>query len=435
MSTRTTHEIPVGGDTELNRTREDFHRYAEPGWCEVRTGSLIARRLRDLGFEVAAGRQVVAERRLGLPGESVLHEAYERAVVQGGDPAFAEVLAGGFTGVVGTVRGSRPGRTVALRFDIDANYGTEADDQGHPPATGGFRSVNDGVHHSCGHDGHAAIGLAVADYVARHRDRLAGEIRLIFQPAEEGLRGGPAMVAAGVADGVDHVIGCHIGVQARATGEIVTGYRHILASHKFDAYFTGRNAHAGISPHTGRNAIQAAAVAVQNLLAISRHGDGETRVNVGAIQGGETRNSVPAHAMIKGEIRADDNEILAYLSQRVDAVLRGAADLCGVQVRTEAVGGADGASSDEELADLVGNVARRVGGVTSIRGMTDFKGSDDMSSFMNAVQEAGGTAVYFGVGSDLGDVHHTPHFDIDAGSLPIGRDVFIGCLHEIGALT
>ncbi|TDC49989.1 amidohydrolase [Jiangella ureilytica] len=416
--------------------RRDLHAHAEAGWCEVRTASLVARRLAGLGFAVRVGREVLAADRPGLPSHEELKAAYRRALAHGADPGFAELVRDGFTGVVATLATGRPGPTVALRFDIDANYGHESADPGHTAQRGGYRSRTDGVHHSCGHDAHTAIGLGVAREIAAASaaGEPAGEVRLVFQPAEEGLRGGPAMVAAGVVDGVDVLLGCHIGVQARATGEVIAGYRRILASHKFDAHFTGRNAHAGISPHEGRNAVQAAAIAVQNLLAISRHGDGETRVNVGTVEGGETRNSVPARAVLRGEVRADDDVILGYLRDRVGDVVRGAAAVAGVAARIETAGGAAGADSTPELAAVVARVAARVDGVTVVRDAADFKGSDDMSSFMNAVQAAGGQAVYFGLGSRLGDVHHAPFFDVDDDALVIGRDVFLGCLRELGVL-
>jgi aminobenzoyl-glutamate utilization protein A len=416
----------------LTNQRRDFHRFAEPGWCEVRTASLVARKLADLGFDLAVGRDVLAEPRMGLPSMDELRRALEFALSNGADKEFAALLADGYTGVVGTIRGAQPGPTVALRFDIDANYGF---DRGVDSGLADYRSINDGVHHSCGHDAHTAIGLAVAAEVVKRRDDVAGEIRFVFQPAEEGLRGGRSMVAAGVVKDVSYLLGCHIGVQALKTGEIICGYNKILASEKFDVRFAGRNAHAGISPHRGRNALQAAAVAVQNLLAISRHGDGETRVNVGRIEGGEARNSVPASAQLQGEIRADDSTILAYMHQRVEAVVRGAAEVAGVEVDFEHVGGAGGASSDAGLMDIVGTVAASTRGVTSIRREADFKASDDMSCFMTAVQEVGGQAVYFGLGSELADVHHAPGFDIDDAALRVGRDIFLGCLGEIGALT
>lgn len=420
-------------ESVLISERRAFHEYAEPGWCEVRTSAHIASVLAALGFDVAVGRDVLSAEREGLPSEDVLEEARRAALFSGAEEKFVEMVSRGHTAVVGTLRSDVSGPVVALRFDIDANYGDEATGDDHAPAAIGFRSTTAGAMHSCGHDAHAAIGLGVARIIAASRSQFRGEIRLVFQPAEEGLRGGNAMVRAGVMEGVDYVLGCHIGVQARNTGEIIAGYNKILASKKLDISFTGRNAHAGISPHEGRNAIQAAAVAVQNLLAISRHGDGETRINIGRISGGQTRNSIPATATLQLEIRADTSDILTYLDQEVRAVLNGAASICGVSVGIESVGGAGGASSDAELTAVVEKVANDNRRVHLVRRSSDFKGSDDMSSFMTAVQEQGGKAVYFGLGSDLPDFHHAPHFDIDESSLITGVEVFIGCLRELGA--
>ena len=137
----------------LVRDRRDFHKYPELGFNENRTSSIIAQRLNNLGLEVQTG--------IGL------------------------------TGVVGLLEGDRPGPTVLLRFDMDALPITE--DTGLP-----FRSENEGVMHACGHDGHMAMGLALARIMSRHRDKIAGTLKFVFQPAEEGLGGAFAMIADGV---------------------------------------------------------------------------------------------------------------------------------------------------------------------------------------------------------------------------------------------
>lgn len=435
MNTETTALAARRAESDqMTQLRRDLHRHAEPGWCEVRTATLIAGGLKKLGYDTRIGDEVLVKDRMGLPSERELRAALARALEHGADPELAHRVAGGYTGVVGVIRGGQPGPTIGLRFDIDANYGIEST-TGNNAAVAGYDSINPGVHHSCGHDAHVAIGMAVAKRLMDQRAGLKGEVRLIFQPAEEGLRGGPAMVAKGVTDGIDTVIGCHIGVQARETGTIIAGYRNILASTKFDVTFRGRNAHAGISPHEGRNAIQAAAIGVQNLLAIHRHGDGETRINVGTIEGGETRNSVPAHARVRAEVRADTTEIIGDLMQQVEQVVSGAGQVCGVETTITEVGGAEAASTSPELAQVIERVARRTEGVCTVRRDADFKGSDDMSSFMTAVQNAGGQAAYFGLGTHLTDFHHAPGFDIDDEALSIGVDLFVGILGELGSLT
>jgi aminobenzoyl-glutamate utilization protein A len=419
----------------LAALRRDFHRHAETGWTEFRTAAKVATTLRSLGFEVATGRSVVADDRAGVPSPERLAAELERAIAQGADPDVAREFEGGYTGVVGSLRGTGSGPVVALRFDMDANSGPEATEPAHRPARDGFASVNAGAVHSCGHDAHTAIGLGVAEGLAQAADRLRGEVRLIFQPAEEGLRGGRAMASAGVVDGVDVLLGCHVGVQARSNGELIAGYRNILASEKLDAEFTGRSAHAGIDPHEGRNALLAAAIATQNLLAISRHGDGETRVNVGAISGGEARNAIPAHAVVHSEVRADSTPILEYMVRRAHEVVRAAAAMCDVEVELRRVGGAGAASSDPDLAAVVEQVASGLDAVARVRSSADFKGSDDVSELMAAVQRAGGSAVYFGVGTDLADGHHTPTFDIDESALDTAVAAFLGCLRSTGTIA
>lgn len=425
-------ELPL--DEQVVRSRRDFHRYAESGWCEFRTASKVARTLTALGLDVALGRDVVTDHRMGLPPEEELERELERALDQGADEEFARLMAGGFTGVVATLRGELPGPTVALRFDMDANRGAESIDRDHAPAMLGYASVNAGTHHNCGHDGHTAIGLGVARRISELAANVRGEIRLVFQPAEEGLRGGAAMVAAGVARDVDIFLACHLGVQARRTGEVVAGYNSILASTKFDAEFVGRSAHASISPHLGRNALGAAAAAALSLLALPRHGEGETRVNVGRLAAGEARNAIPDHAMLLGEIRSDRSDILEFLSEQVTAVVEGAARMYGVDATITEVGRAGAASSDAELSSLVADAARRCRGVQTVRDCAEFKGSDDATCFMDEVAKNGGKAAYVGIGADLADAHHAARFDFDEAALPIGVEVLVACLPSLGVL-
>jgi aminobenzoyl-glutamate utilization protein A len=225
-----------------------------------------------------------------------------------------------------------------------------------------------------------------------------------------------------------------LGVQALSFGEIIDGYRYILASVKLDVEFRGRSAHAAISPHEGRNALLAACVAAQNLHAISRHGDGETRVNVGLLSGGESRNAIAALAKLHAEIRADTPAILQHVHERALDVLNGAAQIHGVEVSIERVGASSGASSDPELAKVVAKACEGIAEVRSVRGVCDFKGSDDVADMMTAVHKSGGKAVYFGVGTALGEVHHNPRFDFDERALLLGVNVFLQVLRGLGNL-
>jgi aminobenzoyl-glutamate utilization protein A len=404
--------------------RRDIHRHAEPGWCEVYTASKVASRLMALGWQVRLGAEVIAaDARLGLPPQADFEFFYERALALGADPVIAARVRNGFTGVVASIRGVRPGPVVVFRFDLDANRGAEAPDEDHPPVRDGFASLHPEVHHNCGHDGHTAMGLELARLMLARRDDLCGELRLIFQPAEEGLRGARAMVAAGVVDDADYFVGCHLGIQALAVGEIISGYRDILGSVKLDVTFSGKGAHAAISPQEGRNALLAACVAAQNLMAIPRHGQGDTRINVGTLSGGESRNTVPGTASLAFELRSDEAEALEFLKEAATRVVEGAAAMHGVVCAFKTAGEASSASSSPALAALVHELAATMETVDRIRDDIAFKGSDDASEMMRRVTSGGGQSVYFGIGSPLGAVHHNPRFDFDEAALPLGVEL------------
>ena len=175
---------------ELVRIRRDLHRCPETGWLEMRTTAILAKALRAMGYETYTGRAVCKEgARLGLPDEAILAAHAERALAQGApEDELTQDVRAGYTGVVAVLRCGE-GATLAMRFDIDALPMAECPQETHRPTREGFASVNPGMMHACGHDGHAAIGLGVARILAAHRDALRGTVKLIFQPAEEGVRG------------------------------------------------------------------------------------------------------------------------------------------------------------------------------------------------------------------------------------------------------
>jgi aminobenzoyl-glutamate utilization protein A len=403
-------------EDRLVACRRDFHRHPELGWTEFRTASLIARRLDALGYRVAVGRQVIdAESRMGIPPEEVLESCWQRALAEGGDARYMEAMRGGYTGVVGELQAER-WPVVALRFDIDALGVQEADDPDHRPAREGFRSLHDGVSHACGHDAHAAVGLAVAKVLQRLRRALGGTVRLLFQPAEEGVRGAKAMVQAGVVDGVDYLLGHHL-YSSWLLGEVAGGMGGYLATTKLDARIIGQPAHAGGEPHRGHNALLAAATAVLNLYAIPRHRQGATRINVGRLDAGTGRNVIPAEAHLVVETRGATTELNDYMYARARHVLQAAADMYECQLEIVEMGAAASGSSDRALADRVEAMARQIGGY-SVRAPEESGGSEDFTYMMTRVQERGGLAANVGLGANLGGWgHHTSRFDIDERAL------------------
>lgn len=196
--------------TDVVAVRRDLHAHPELGFTEIRTAARVDTALRDLGWDVRSGREVFDATGLpGLPEAAVLEHAAGRAAAEGVPEDLVTRFSGGCTAVVADLRGDRPGPRVALRFDMDALPITEASAGDHPPIRRGFASRHPGVMHACGHDGHVAIGLALAAALST-RD-FPGTVRLLFQPAEEGVRGAQPMVAAGVCADVDVLLAVHLG--------------------------------------------------------------------------------------------------------------------------------------------------------------------------------------------------------------------------------
>lgn len=411
-------DLASGLEEKTIARRRDFHRYAEVGWTEFRTASIVAEELSTLGYEILIGDEVIDNANMmGVPTVAELKKHAQRAIEQGANPKWVNKMEGGKTGVVGILNFGKPGPTIALRFDLDANDANEAEADSHRPYCEKFTSVNKGAMHACGHDGHAAVGLAIAEILFEIKDNLRGKVKLIFQPAEEGVRGAKAMVAKGIVDDVDYLLGMHFGFQLKKTGQIACNVKGFLATSKYDAEFTGVPAHAGAAPEVGRNALLAAATAVLNLHAIPRHSKGTSRINVGIMQAGSGRNVIPSKAIIKFETRGGTSAINKFMANEAFRILNSAASMHGVEAAINEMGGAAGCSSSQQLATRLTEVAARINTFNEIVPECDFGASEDCSYFMERVQEHGGQAAYTLIGAGLAAGHHDSRFDFDEKAL------------------
>jgi len=412
--------------------RRDLHRHPELGLTEFRTASLVAERLTALGLGVKLGREVMdSASRVGLPDDEELARCYRRAEAEGAPQDFLPALAGGHTAVVGVLEGAEQGPVVALRVDMDALPIHEDETQAHRPAREGFASIHPGVMHACGHDAHTALGLAAAEMLSGLRQQLKGKVKFLFQPAEEGGRGAIPMVKAGVVEDVDHFVAIHIGTGVPSLSACAAVNGH-LASVKLDAVFLGRSAHAGGQPEQGRNALLAAAEAVQGLYAISRHHAGRSRVNVGTMRAGSGRNVIADHAFLEIEVRGESEEIAEYMRRRAEAVLEGAAMMQDVEVEHRIVGRTTTADSDPELARIIAAAGAEIPAIAVSTVPHLAGGSEDATYFMRRVQKRGGKAAYAVIGSDLASGHHTPRFDIDESDLSWGIELLTRTLLHLG---
>ncbi|MGF1689724.1 amidohydrolase [Photobacterium kagoshimensis] len=394
----------------LMNYRRELHRYPEAAWCEFFTTSRIAAHLAHLNYQLAYSDEIIHRDAIMGRDQAQIPKAQERALRWGADNQSLELM-NGVTGVGAVLDTGKPGPVFAFRFDMDAVEVMESHDDSHRPHFLGFSSLSDGVAHACGHDAHVAIGLGLAEVLAENREQLTGKFKLLFQPAEEGCRAGKAIAESGWLDDVDYLFAAHIGMNV-PSGTLVCNPQHFLCSSKFDLHFTGKPAHAGIEPNVGRNALAAACTAVNQMLAIPRHRDGMTRVNVGQLMSGEGRNVIPEKAVLKGETRGENRELNSYMYQHVEQIAHASAMMHGVNVDIKAQGEAIGLKNDSALVDLLYQVGSE-SGFTSVIKKKDFGASEDAGYLVDRVQQCGGQAVYCLVGSDLTAGHHNGDFDID----------------------
>ncbi|WP_017347336.1 M20 family metallo-hydrolase [Pantoea sp. A4] len=399
---------------QLQSWRRDLHQFAESGWLEFRTATLVAEELHQLGYQLQLGREVIdAEARMGLPDASVLAAQEARALEQGALPQWIGHFSGGFCGVVATLNTGRPGPVMGFRVDMDALDLNESLAADHLPVREGFTSINSGMMHACGHDGHTSIGLGLARVLMANQAKLSGTIKLIFQPAEEGVRGAKAMVAAGVLDDVDLFTAIHLGTGVPA-GEIVCGSDSFLATTKLDIHFTGVGAHAGAKPEEGRNALLAAAQATLGLHGLTQHSGGVARMNVGVLQAGTGRNVVPDTALLKVETRGANNEINDAVYQQALRVIEGAAVMYGVEYDIKLMGAARSCKPSQAWVEFIHQQAEKLNIFSSV---VDTKsaaaGSEDATYMLERVQQRGGQASYVIFGCDLAAGHHNAKFDFD----------------------
>ncbi|MEQ4207875.1 amidohydrolase [Actinopolymorpha sp. B17G11] len=405
---------------EIIRLRRDFHRHAEPAFLEIRTSSIVVARLRGLGIEVRRGTEAMRTDGVARYPDAMTRERIRgRAVESGADPDLAACAAGEGTAVIAEIAGNRPGPTWGVRCDMDALPLAEATDEDHRPTALGF-ACQDGFMHACGHDGHTAIGLALAARLSDHD--FPGRVRILFQPAEEGGRGAAAMIAAGAADGIDRFVAVHLGL-GLPSGLVAGGCEGLLATHKLRAVYRGEAAHASGAPEQGRNALVGAASALLNVMALPRYAAADTRLNVGTLHGGDNVNIVPSYAEMTLEARSTDADICDALTARVEAVLRGAAAMHDLTVVIERTGGSTTMTCDRQLVDAIVAIAAEKYGDERAVALRPLGGSDDASLFAREVQGAGGLATYMLVGGGNRAPHHHPSFDIDEASIPVAVDV------------
>ncbi|MEX2180954.1 MAG: amidohydrolase [Gemmatimonadaceae bacterium] len=373
--------------------RRDIHQHPELSGEEARTAALVATHLRALGLEV----------RTGVGGH----------------------------GVVGILRGGRPGRVVALRADMDGLPVTELVDlpfRSRERAT--FRGQEVGVMHACGHDNHVAILMGAAEVLTAMRARLSGTVVFIFQPAEEGHPdgggGAERMLRDGVFDDpkVEAIFGLHVG--PGPVGALT--YRPgptMAASNSFTVTVHGRQSH-GARPWDGVDPIVASAQVILGLQTIISRQTDITEVpaivTVGAINGGIRSNIIPDSVVMIGTIRTFELEQRAEIFRRIIRTVEQIAASSGASAVVRIDSGYSVTRNDEALTAQMLPTLRRVAGAENVSVVPLRTGAEDFSYFQERVP---GLFVFLGVTPRDQDwrtvpANHSPLFFADEGALPVG---------------
>ena len=369
----------VGEHKELIiNLRRDLHRIPEPAYTEKKTSAYVADYLRKEGLEVHTG---IAR-----------------------------------YGVVGLMETGRPGPTLMIRADMDALPITE--ETGHP-----FASTHKGAMHACGHDAHMAMVLAAATVLNKIEGKLKGNIKFLFQPAEEGPGGAKPMIDAGVMENpdVDYSIGCHVWPEIPEGTIGVRSGPFMAAMDRFDIEILGKGGH-GAMPHLCVDALEVGVQVVNALQRIvSRHMDplNPAVVTVGSFQAGTTFNVIPEHAHMCGTTRTFDREIWNAWEARIDKIVRGVCESMGAEYRLKFARGYPPTVNDESVSDLVRRCAEKVVGKELVVEPGRTMGGEDMAFYL---EKSKGCFFCLGVAREGLPPVHNPKFDFNEDVMVLGTE-------------
>ncbi|MCC0563587.1 amidohydrolase [Brevibacillus borstelensis] len=331
------------------------------------------------------------------------------------------------TSVMARLIGSQPGRVLAMRADMDALPITEEN-------TFAFVSTNPGVMHACGHDGHTAMLLGTAKILSGMKDRIKGEVRFLFQHAEELFPGGAEeMVQAGVMDGVDMVIGTHLWAPMEFGKVGICPGPMMAAPDTFYITIIGKGGHAAL-PHQTVDSIAIAAQVVTNLQHIvSRNTDPLDNLVISVTQfiGGTTHNVIPGSVSICGTVRSFDQKLRDSVPALMERVVKGITEAHGATYEFKYEYGYRPVINDEEVTRLMESIVTETLGEEWIDHMKPNMGGEDFSAFQ---QKAPGCFFYVGAGNQQKGIvypHHHPRFTVDEDALEVGVKIFVNAAHKI----
>ena len=358
------------------KTRRDLHRMPETGYTEEKTSAYVADYLRNEGLEVRTG---IAQ-----------------------------------YGVVGLMRTERPGPTLMIRADMDALAIQE--ETGLP-----FASSHKGVMHACGHDAHMAMALGAASVINRFKDNLQGNIKFLFQPAEEGPGGAKPMIEAGVMENpkVDYSVGCHVWPDLPEGTIGVKAGPFMAAIDRFDLRILGRGGH-GAMPHQCVDALEVGTQVVNALQRIvSRQMDPlePAVVTIGTFHAGTGFNIIPDEAVLSGTTRTFNPDIWNSWEERIAKIVGGVCESMGADYELKYSQGYPATINDESMAEVVRRSAEKVVGESQVVEPKRTLGGEDFAFYL---QKSKGCYFGLGVGRPGGAPVHNSRFDFKEDLMLLG---------------
>lgn len=370
--------------------RRDLHMHPEPGFKEFRTSKMLEEELIKFGYSVETGI--------------------------------------GVTGLIGTIVGNKKGKTILLRADIDALYMQEENDVP-------YKSQNDGLMHSCGHDTHTSMLLGAAKYFGENKDLINGTLKVVFQSAEEGPMpgGGSFVVEGGYLDDCDAVFGLHITTKyKRGTIHIKKGPA-MAAPDEFKIEVVGTGTHAS-APQTGNDPVVTASqivLALQNIISRNISPTSPAVISVCTINGGSAFNILPEKVNLGGTIRTLSNDVRSHIFKRMEETVKHISEMNGCKSELNIIKAYPPLINDDKMSDFVIGVAQELIGEDNVKILDEpSMGGEDFSYYLEKKPGS-----YFWLGGrepslDTVYYNHNPKFDIDESSLLIGTAMHINIVSE-----
>jgi amidohydrolase len=372
---------------EIIELRRALHKIPETGFNEVKTSSFIARTLEQAGFEVTTG---IAK-----------------------------------TGVTALLKGNGPGKTLLLRSDIDGLPIAEETDLP-------FASTHPGFMHACGHDGHMAILLGTAMILKKLKDQFSGQIKFVFQPAEEGPGGAKPMIEEGVLDNpkVDYALGLHLWASIPENKIALKAGPFMAAMDRFDLDIIGKGGH-GAMPHLCKDPVDAAAQVINTLQrVVSRQMNplSPTVVTIGTIQGGAAFNIIPDKVHLSGTTRTLDKEVWKGWESRLEHIINGVCTAAGVKYKLDYQPGYPPLINDSAVTEIARQAAVETVGSENVIEAEATMGGEDMAFYLEQVP---GCYAFIGIGTPGCAPHHNSHFAFNEEVLGTGVKYLCNLVMEI----